>query len=216
MLSLMELMDWDPYEEARKNKRKNKLCKRRLIAKRILLGSSLALAIGFTSGMMSSTIHQNKIDSLRKEQDKMYEQYMQSDEFETHASSQVVKLAEFYHEGQITFEDFKVGLEKIYSTENADKLLEGSSHELKADIEHIEDKITETNQKFASSAINIGSIGLFGAGVAAAIPSAIAFTHYDLKTVAKSKIAIEYQEYETGPVLVDKKSSKKKEDGLSK
>ena len=212
MLSLMELMDYDPneFEEIKEKKRKNKLCKKRLIAKRILLGSTLAFTIGFTTGMISSTINQNKIDNLEKEQDKIYEQYMQSDEFQTYSRTELNNLADKYYFGEIDYDTFKSELDKIYSTETADKLLESSNHELKDDIKQIEHKITETNKKYNKSAVNIGSIGLWGAGMLTALSSAIVYTYYDLETVGKSKIA--YQEYETGPVLINKKSNKKEDE----
>ena len=213
MLSLMELMDYDPKEfeelkEKKKIKPKKTLLEKRLIAKRILLGSTLAFTIGFTTGMISSTINQNKIDRLSKEQDKMYEQYMQSDEFQAYSRIELNNLADKYYSGEIDYDTFKSELDKVYSIETAEKLLEGSTHELKDDIKQIEHKITETNQKYNKSAVNIGSIGLLGAGILTALSSAIVYTYYDLETVGKSKIA--YQEYETGPILIDKKQKRTK------
>ncbi len=212
MLSLMELMDYDPneFEEIKEKKRKNKLCKKRLIAKRILIGSGLALAIGVTSGMISSAINQNKIANLRQEQDKMYEQYMKTYEFKKYADSQLVKLTNYYANGEISYDTFRQKLDEIYSTETADRLLESTNNELKDDIEQIEQQISDTKHEYNTSAVNIVSNALVGASLIAGTPSGIAFTLYDIKTVAKDKIA--HQEYETGPVLIDKKSNKKEDE----
>lgn len=176
------------------NKPKKTLWEKRLIAKRILIGSSLALAISCVSGMISSTIHQDEIANLREEQNKIYAQYMQSDEFKTYSKTQLNDLADKYYSGEIDYETFKSELDKIYSIENADKLLEGSSHELKDDIEQLDKQIAGNNKKYENSAINIGNIALLATSAAVTIPSSIAFLNYDLKTVAKSKIIEENEQ----------------------
>ena len=167
---------------------------KRLIAQRILIGSSLALAISCVSGMISSTIHQDEIANLREEQNKIYAQYMQSDEFKTYSKTQLNDLADKYYSGEIDYETFKSELDKIYSIENADKLLETSTSELKDDIEQLDKQITDNNKKYKNSAINIGNIALLATSAAVSLPSSIVFLNYDLKTVAKSKIVEENEQ----------------------
>ena len=119
---------------------------------------------------------------------------MQSDEFKTYSKTQLNDLADKYYSGEIDYETFKSELDKIYSIENADKLLETSTSELKDDIEQLDKQITDNNKKYKNSAINIGNIALLATSAAVSLPSSIVFLNYDLKTVAKSKIVEENEQ----------------------
>ena len=119
---------------------------KRLFAKRILIGSSLAFAISWSTSMVSSTIEHNKIDKLEDEKTKIYEQYMQSDEFKISSTGKLIGLALDYANDVIDYDTFKNDLDNLYTAETADKLLETSTSELKTQLKQIDQQITDINK----------------------------------------------------------------------
>jgi hypothetical protein len=132
--------------EIKNKKIKKTIEQKRLIAKRILIGSSLAFAISWSTGMVSNTIEHNKINKLEDEKTKIYEQYMQSDEFKISSTGKLIDLALDYGNGIIDYNTFKSELDNLYTVETADKLLETSTSELKTQLKQLDQQITDVDK----------------------------------------------------------------------
>ena len=170
-------------------KSKKTLWEKRLIARRILIGSFFAMAISGVIGMVSTSIYENNLADLEKEQNAIYEQFMESDEFSDSFKKEFTKIANDYTEGKINYDTFDEKIKYLQSVENAKVILENSNHELKSDAQSITDKIEDCKQEYQSNIIPDVTLGVMSAGLISTMISGAAFISYDVKTTYKSKIA---------------------------
>ena len=170
-------------------KPKKTIWKKRFIAEQILLGSSLALAVGFTASMIDNTIYTNNLSDLNQEKAIVYEKFESSEEFKSQFNQDYAKLSYEYLYSMITYDEFVAKLKYLNSIDNVKDSLETSNSELKSEVEQIDAKAEQLKSEYMSNPINIASTTLACAGLAGMFVSGIAFHHYDLKTTHKNKIA---------------------------
>ena len=182
-------MNTQTESQEKQPKPKKTLWEKRIIAGRILLGSFFAMAISGVIGMVSTSIYDNDLADLEKEQNAIYEQFMASEEFSNSFKNEFTKMANDYTEGKINYDTFDEKIKYLQSVENAKAILENSNHELKDDAQAITDKIEDCKQEYQSNIIPDAALGIMSAGLISTMISGTAFMSYDFKTTYKSKIA---------------------------
>ena len=144
---------------------------------RIMITSFVSTFVCGTSLLMCGMAFDEDIAKLIREQDAIYEKFMESDEFSTHFKQEFSRLSKEYNNGTIDYEEYEKQVTYLQSIENAKQVLNNSSHELKSEVEKIDNKIITTKEKQESSAFAkaslIGTIGFGAVGVASTIPYAV-------------------------------------------
>lgn len=173
--------------ETEKKKPKRTLEEKRLIAQRIALGSFLAMGISMSAGIINSGFYRNDINDLIKEQDVIYQEFMDTAEFTTHFKEGFTKISNDYTNGVISYNEFEAKLAYLNSIENAQNILKSSNHELKAEVEKLDKQIQARREKYTSSVVPIGSLAVTGTSMLTGLISGGASRCYEYKTTAKSK-----------------------------
>lgn len=180
----MKFLDNNPKE---KNPKRT-LEEKRLIAERIAFGSFLAMAISISTGIINSGFYRSDINDLIKEQDVIYQEFMDTAEFDTHFKEEFTKISNDYTNGVISYDEFEAKLAYLNSVENAQNVLKSSNHELKAEVEELDEQIQARGEKYSSSVIPIGSLAVTGTSMLTGLISEGASRCYEYKKTAKNKI----------------------------
>jgi len=213
MLMDIECNNHDEVEKIKENKQPKP--KKTNTQKRLIAGMIATWCFGFAlfstvPGIMVRYYYDNDISELNDEQTAIYEKFMASEEFSDTFKTEFTKASNDYANGLISYEEFDKKVKHLNSVEYAQKVLETSNNSLKAQAEEINQKKEERREEHNSNIVSKVSIGAVGTGVAATMGFTIASMVYTNKEYAEDKRKrkakkIKHQEYETGPVLIDKK-----------
>ena len=186
---------------------------KRIIAAQIAMYCFTGALVATLPGIIESNAYDKDIRLLDNEQTAIYEQFMASEEFSDSFKEEFTKLSNDYANGLIDYDEFDKKVKHLNSVEYAQEVLESSNNtEFKEQVEEIEQKKEERREEYNSSIAPNVSLGAMSIGVSASIGSMIATMVYGIKEdkERKRKYAsnkIKHQEYETGPVLIDKKTT---------
>ena len=197
-------------KENKQPKPKKTSGQKRLIASMIAMYCCAGAVLAVLPGMIARNFYDKDIRELNDEQTAIYEKFMESDEFGNSFKKEFTKISNDYANGLITYEEFDEKVKHLNSVKYAQEVLENSNNtRLKAQAEVIDQKKKDRLEKYQSNpVVNGGLIGLVGFGTAT-MSSIIASAVYSIKDINEEKRKrtsnkIKFQDYETGPVLIDK------------
>jgi hypothetical protein len=185
--------------------------------KRLIAGMIATCCFGFAGistlpGIIARNIYDKDIRELDDKQNAIYEEFMESTEFASITNEQFMQLADDYSSGVIDYDTFRDRLNTMFTVENAKEVIANSNNtELKAQVEEIEQQKEERREEYNSNIVPKLSASAVCAGVAATVGFTIASAVYTNKEINEEKRKkkankIKLQDYETGPVLIDKTS----------
>lgn len=183
---------------------------KRLIAGMITMYCFVAMAASSIPGMIARTIYDKDIRELTDDQNAIYEKFMACNEFSETFKAEFTKVSNDYANGLISYEEFDKKVKHLNSVKYAQEVLASSNNtELKAQVEEIEQQKEERREEYNSNLVTNLSLGAVISGGTASFAAATATMVYSLKESAEEKRKkkankIKLQEYETGPVLIDK------------
>ena len=210
---LMDIETGSVEKKEKQPKPKKTNGQKRLIAGMIATYCFVFAVISTLPSIIARNFYDKDIRALDNEQNAIYEQFMASEEFSDSFKAEFTKASNDYANGVITYEEFDEKVKHLNSVEYAKKVLASSNNaELKTQAEEIDQKKEERREKYNSSIVPKLSTGAVCAGVAATVGFTIASMVYTNKEYAEEKRKtasnkIKHQEYETGPILIDKKTT---------
>lgn len=208
MLMDIETVSFEKKEKQPKQKKTNE--QKRIIAAHIATYCMCASLMSTLPGFIVRNNYDKDIRELDNKQNAIYEEFMACEEFSDIYKSEFTKASNDYTNGLITYEEFDEKVKHLNSVKYAQEVLASSNNEeLKIQAEDINTQKQERLEKYQANPIfNAGFVGLAGFGTAT-MGSIIASTIYSIKDINEEKRKrtsnkIKLQEYETGPVLIDK------------
>ena len=186
--------------------------------KRLIAGMIATCCFGFAAisalpAIIARNIYDKDIRELTDDQNAIYEKFMACNEFSETFKAEFTKVSNDYANGLISYEEFDEKVNHLNSVKYAQEVLASSNNtEIKAQVEEIEQQKEERREEYSSSVVPKLSASAVCAGVAATMGFTIASMVYTNKEYAEDKRKrkakkIKHQEYETGPVLIDKKTT---------
>ena len=160
-----------------------KYVKKRIIAQKVL-GISLAVMLcsSFSSLAIGQSIN-NDVRDLKNEQDKIYEAFEDSAEFEAEFKQDFKALSNDYVNGIITYDQFEEGLTQIQSQEYIKQVFDQKANrDMTAQIQQLDDQITDVKQNSKRAKANSILEVPFLAGFATIMASIIPYAIYESKT----------------------------------
>ena len=183
---------------------------KRIIATNIMIGCFTAMVLSSAPTMIVRAGCDKDIRVLDDKQNAIYEQFMACEEFSDSFKQEFTKVSNDYANGVITYEEFDKKVQHLNSIKYAKEVLESSNNtELKEKVEDIKQQKKERAEEFNSNVIKNISTGATltsATGVMGSLLAAMIYTGKEFKEDKRKKktTKIKHQEYETGPVLIDK------------
>ncbi len=167
--------------------------KRRLIAQRVLGISAAAMLISAIPAIIVSQSVNNDVRDLKVEQNKIYETFESSAEFEAEFKHDFKALSNDYINGDITYDQFEEGLTQIKSQEYVKQVFtEKASEDMTAQIQQLDDQITDlrhnSGRAKASNILLIPFLASASTAVASTIPWSIYVWKCRWKEVDESEL----------------------------
>jgi len=142
---------------------------KRLIPKIILTAGIVTTLVSGTIMVKTGAPINNNIKKLNGEKTKIYEQYMQSDDFKARLNQDLQEVSNAYADGIIDYETFESKVKYLSSIDNAKSVLASSNNELKNEISSLDEQLSEvkdekSNNKMRKTSYNIAIGGLVTSG----------------------------------------------------
>ena len=167
------------YNLDKNDKEKSK--KKSLIAQRIVIGSIIAMELALSSSILYLNRFNNKMDTLIKKQENLYQEFIDSSQFSDHFKQEVEKISNDYTCGEISYDEFDDKLEYLTSIENSKKDSNLYNMELKSEIESLDKQKKDLINDYKSSIIPVGSLAVALVGGMGFASGVLLQNHYDDK-----------------------------------
>ena len=170
------------------NQQNSKKSPIRLIAKIVCTASVVSALVSFTTLGVISHMYDNELNDLNDQRDKIYEQFMASEEYSDAFKQDFISNANDYADGSINYDEFEYRIKYLKSREYATKVLARSNSDLKDNIDYVDTSVEQCHDKYQSHPVVNVAGKVFGISAGLAIGYACTFGLEDAINKRRKKI----------------------------
>lgn len=174
-------------KQEKPNKPKKTNYQKSIIAGNVILCTMIAYFIASTPLLVASNKYRNDLINFENEKEKVYEEFMKSEEFTESFKQDVIKLSEEYLNRKISYDQYAEKLEYLKTVANAQVVLHNSDSELNNIITEIDRKIEARKRKFEDSPQGEIATGLAATAATVVLGSAISYAVYSTKDAIEER-----------------------------